>query len=180
MGDSYIYWARYRANHNGFANNLGIEGIREVAWMGQRGMHWPRLMPRLQYEIIHRPLPAMIVIHLGGNDLCDIGSATLDHNIRDDVQAIRELLPNTTLVFSSMIQRINYSGAQSAAAIDRKRKHANRRIRTFMSFGRGHFIPHSNISANQPELYKADGIHLSDRGVDIFLSNIADAVAAAM
>ena len=153
MGDSYLYWAQKRAAFRDIQDSFGIGQISGTQWMTKRGMKWKELMPRLQYEVIYNQVPKVIVIHLGANDICDVGEATLEHMIRNDISQIISMLPKVKLIFSGMVARRSWRGANDIGAIETKRKHANRRIRTFLNFHRGHFVDHSDIVSSESGFY---------------------------
>ena len=181
VGDSYLYWAEKRAALRGISDSFGLSQISGTLWLTKRGMSWKELMPRLQYEVIHNQVPKVLVIHLGANDLCNVGGATLQHMIRNDLKHIISLMPRCKLIFSSLVQRRSWRGATNVSAIEEKRVHTNRRIRTFLNYEhRGYFVCHKDIESAEEHFYRGDGVHLTDISTDLFLFNIKDAVKTAL
>ena len=67
-----MHWAAERAELKGLTNfQLEKENIR-VRWFGVRGMAWPDFKNRIQYLMMLKARPFMIVIHLGGNSVVKI------------------------------------------------------------------------------------------------------------
>lgn len=52
------------------------------------------------------------------------------------------------------------------------RKRANREIRIVLEHAWDIYLPHPAIRAERDQLYRADGVHLSDVGLDIFLADL--------
>ena len=83
IGSSIITHAEEAA----YAKNQGdlqLEG-RQVLWFGSRGMHWCDLRPKVQWEMLNRPPPVMLVIHVVGNDLVNISQAKMMKKITKDI-----------------------------------------------------------------------------------------------
>lgn len=51
-------------------------------------------------------------------------------------------------------------------------KNASCEIRRALERSLGQFLLHSEIRVDRPELYRDDGVHLSEVGLDIFLQDL--------
>lgn len=63
---------------------------------------WQEFNAFLQYELMHSKPPKAIVIH---HDLCQVGSAKLEHRMIADIEFIRSVLPGTQIIISGFVQR---------------------------------------------------------------------------
>lgn len=48
----------------------------------------------------------------------------------------------------------------------------NRETKRAWNAGLGQFLLHSEIGLDKPELYRDDGVHLSEKGLDVFLQDL--------
>ena len=76
--------------------NLDLDG-RTVHWFGKGGMHWAQLHSTIQLKMLYYPTPAMIVIHLAGNDLVDIKQAQLIKRINKGLSRLQYVFPETLI-----------------------------------------------------------------------------------
>ena len=175
VGDSYVHWLEDRTKFRGIAINLGNQSIHKVKWISKRGMHWSELNQVLQYQFLYHEPPKIIIVHLGSNDLTTTTGCELEHKMRDDLRSWMSAFPQTIFMFSELLPRLTWRAVNYPyKKIDKKRKHLNNCVRRFMSSMGGHFIKHSDITADTPGMYFEDGVHLSDVGYDFMLLNIND------
>ena len=116
IGSSIITHAEEAA----YAKNQGdlqLEG-RQVR------MHWYDLRPKVQWEMLIRPPPVMLVIHVGGNDLVNISQAKMMKKITKDIKYIHSVVPSSYLVWSDILTRSKWLGlrptAKNISNIDKK------------------------------------------------------------
>lgn len=150
-----------------------------MQWLGRRGLQWSGLLHLLFHEFVGPP-PKVLVIHLGGNDLGLVKGKALILQAHADFQLIRERWPGTLIVWSAMVPRRVWRGALNPLAIDKARRKANRELQRILESGIGVFLPHPSINAGQSELYRHDGVHLSERGMDIFLEDLRHGLRGAL
>lgn len=63
-------------------------------------------------------------------------------------------------------------GGGNHRGVERARQKAKKELRKILEQGLGVFIPHPEIRVDRPELYRKDGVHLSEAGLKIFLFNL--------
>ena len=147
------------------------EGLTSVGFQ-KRGMLWSEFNPTVSKLIARFPPPAMIIIQLGSNDLGTCKSIDLIQNIERDILRLRLLLPSTRIIWSDILMRRYWHCAHNGTAIERAPKRKNSAVNKFVTNDGHCVIHHPNIRARERNLYRFDGTHVSDIGVDIYLNNI--------
>ena len=71
-----------------------------------------------------------------------------------------------------MLPRRHWREGRDFTGLNRAVRKVNREMRLFLQKRQGWVIPHPDIVISRPELYRADGVHLSDAGNDIFLRDL--------
>ena len=180
VGDSLLHWGAERAELKGLKNfELETENIR-VRWFGVRKMKWPDFQSRIQYLMMLKARPFMIVVHLGGNSVVDIKLRTFQKKIINDFQYMFSTYPGINFVWSDILPRLKWRGAKPSdyPAMERKRGSINRTARKAVaSYADGRQIIHDNFD-HTVGLFWGDGVHLSDIGSDLFLANIQEALCS--
>ena len=116
--------------------------------------------------------PAMILIHLGSNDIGTIKTFNLIENIETDILRFKLLFPNCRIIWSELLMTRYCHNAKKGTALEKARKRVNCANKNFV-LSEGHCEnKHPNIRAGKKTLFRHDGVHLSDIGNDIFLNNI--------
>lgn len=181
IGDSLIKWAEDRAI---FRNNynLGVHDKRLI-WSGYRGMHLDELLPKLQHNILFYPVPAMIIIHVGGSDLVNVKQAKLMKSISKVLKYIAAIFPSSYVVWSDILPRKQWRGIKDTPAnlvkMHNKRKRINRAGRqTALQLPLGRSVINYDIDTTTDGLFRSDGTHLSPIGNDIFLTTLQEAIAS--
>ncbi|OCT91753.1 hypothetical protein XELAEV_18014818mg [Xenopus laevis] len=83
IGHSFVHRARARAEQQTYTTNLGIKDVR-IVWMGIRGLKWPDLLPIILQMKSRWGFPAIILIHLSGNDIGKGRKMYLIRNIKKE------------------------------------------------------------------------------------------------
>lgn len=178
VGDSLLFWGEDRADMKGLTNfQLEKDNVR-VRWFGIRGMHWAELKSRIQYLIMLKARPFIIVIHLGGNDVVCTKLRTLQKKIENDVQYLFSSYPGILFVWSDILPRLKWKGVQPEEypAMERKRGCINRTARRVVASSKsGRVVVHNNFD-DTAGLFWNDGIHLSEIGSDLLLANLQEAL----
>lgn len=166
-----MFWAAHRAKRVQMGSQLGLSQWATVEWRGRRGLRWSGLLPLL-FTGPFITAPQVLVIHLGGNDLGMLKRKALVIQARLDLQKIREAWPDVRILWSAIVPRRVWRDVTDPGAMDRALKKVNREIRKSLREGVDGFIPHPCLKANLPNLYRQDGVHLSELGNDIFLQDL--------
>lgn len=101
-----------------------------IKWHSIIGRHWQQLDPHILQLMRNSTPPEFLVIHLGSNDVTTGGLASkkLIEEIQCTFLRYNALLPNTKVVWSSILPRLYWLGAplNCGTQIDKKRKKMNR------------------------------------------------------
>lgn len=169
-----MHWAQKRAESRGI-HNLGLPEQYTVLWFGKRGMHWGELLSAVQREMLFRQIPAMILVHLGGNDIetCNVGKFV--KLICKNFKYLISVFNQTQIIWSDILPRVCWEGIPS---LTKKRKRINRAGHgAVRKHNLGTIISH-DIDGSNSELFRTDGVHLSDKGNDIFLDCLSHSLTA--
>ncbi len=113
IGDSIIRWAG--------VTNLQLNGADETVWHGRGGARLETLYSRLHRLVQRTPQPTMLIIHLGTNDIFAEPLGVIRRRLLEGLTAVRNLLPETCIVWSDILPRLFYYGEQSRWAGNRVR-----------------------------------------------------------
>ena len=187
VGDSMIYWAAsYLVKRGESAMNLGLPH-HTVTWKGLRGGHLAD-MPDFIYKSLRRHydtsactwpcnhVPAMIVIHVGTNDLLTLDLVQFRHRCRHVVAECIKLMPHSVMVWSDILPRHWYDGAHSQCSVDLKRKSMNKTARAIILANGGKVIKHANFHWETRSLFREDHLHLDLFGQFLFANNLRKAL----
>lgn len=117
-------------------------------------------------------MPDILVIHLGGNDLGLIQGKALVMQVLQDLLLIKSRWPGVKILWSAIIPWKTWHYAIDPKAMKGVRRNANREIRRALLGGLGQIIEQPELMADKPDLYRRDGVHFSEVGMDIFLRDI--------
>ncbi|CAC5412216.1 unnamed protein product [Mytilus coruscus] len=179
MGSSIVYWGARSIKRSPGGQNLGLQSKGyNFHWYGQRGMKWKNLLPSVEQNLRCYPPPQILIIHLGSNDLGLIKGKELIEQIRLDIMRLHVLLPNLSLVWTEILPRRYWHLAENQVAINSTRKRVNAAVRNIFKeeLNHGLVICHPNIKAQERDLFRHDGVHVSDVGNDVFLNNFQGAL----
>lgn len=175
IGDSYVRRGEQRATET-MGNNLGVEGVSYIHWFGKGGLRWKDFIPFLNQALHGRSAPDILVVHCGGNDLGSMTSVKLVAAMKEDLNRIHLRYPNMKIHFSAINQRCKWKSGVKPGKIDKGRRFVNNVMATFVSGLGGSFVEHPHIHFETPELFLRDKVHLSERGMDIFLDSFAESI----
>jgi len=82
-------------------------------------MKWDQVVAVINYLLLSDLPPSILVIHCGGNDICDTPSGLLRYKIRVAISTISRLLPYTLLVWSQILPRIQWQNEKNHSALER-------------------------------------------------------------
>ena len=99
------------------------------------GMVWSVLSTTISRAMRDVPPPAMILIHLGSNDLGTIKTFNLIENIEIDIFRLKLLLPNCRIIWTELLMRRHWHNAKKGNALEKARKRVNCAIKNFVLSG---------------------------------------------
>ncbi|XP_052091886.1 corepressor interacting with RBPJ 1-like isoform X1 [Mytilus californianus] len=180
VGSSIVYWAHKRASQLRDIN-LGVKTSEAcVEWYGTRGMRWNALLPKLMELVQSKPPPDVLILYVGSNDVGYVKPMDLVKMIKNDLGTIKEMCPDTQLIYNEILSRINWRGAPNNEDGEQQRLTINKYVKPAVESMGGFMIHHPDIRNVNLALYRDDGVHLNDVGYDIFNGNVADTVRAAL
>jgi lysophospholipase L1-like esterase len=173
VGSSIIYWAHRRAVVRPVGKDLGLnrQGV-DVVWHGVRGLKTDNLRQELDDLLSKFPKPSAIVLHAGANDVTSVTCIKLTRDIKKIVKWIAQRLPSVTIIWSHMLSRVIWRGANRIQSVEKARKRVNAAVGQIVIAAGGKVLHNPDIDFTTPGLYRTDGVHLSDIGNDIFLNDL--------
>lgn len=138
-------------------------------------MKWKQVCPQVRTLLKIEEPPSYLLIHCGGNDIGqgDTG-VVLRKRIKKDLIYLHNLLPNTTIVWSQILPRLQWRGEVDHLAVERARVRLNSSIATFVLNLEGKYIRYPELKTSYPLLFK-DQVHLNVLGNSLFLHRIQQA-----
>ncbi|XP_053571477.1 uncharacterized protein LOC128661226 [Bombina bombina] len=147
-------------------------GSRHLGWLGRRGLCWADLPGLLQDAMKRWEKPHVLIIHLGGNDLGSIPGWDLSAVIQSDLCTFKAWMPGVRMGWSNIIPRLTWRHMASHRTAFQVRKKLNRDVRKLMFELRGFVVEHKTIAEADRSLYRGDGVHLSNHGMDLFIEDL--------
>ncbi|XP_062972038.1 uncharacterized protein LOC134392018 isoform X2 [Elgaria multicarinata webbii] len=178
-GHSMVFWAGRRAATSSFGSQLGFSQRANIQWLGRRGMRWERLLPTLFQDTPAAAPPQVLIIHLGGNDLGLLKGKALILQAIADFKIIRQRWPRVRIVWSCILPRFIWRSGD-IKPMERARRRVNSEIFRELSRHGDLSITHPTITLTRRELYRQDGVHLSDIGNDLFLYDLQRALGVVL
>ena len=95
---------------------------------------------------------------------------------------VQQLLPEAEIVWSEILPRRSYAHVpdRDQMRADRVRLAMNKRARAWCRQAGVPVITHQAIRHDDHTLYRQDGIHLSDVGIELFLQDVGRGIANMM
>lgn len=90
-----------------------------------------------------------------------------------DLEALAALLPSVRIILSHLLQRQTWRGVSRPEAAERARKRINSAVCVKVLELGGLVISHPDINFKAEALCRADGVHPSDLGNDVWLDAVA-------
>ena len=170
MGSSIIYWAHQRAVAVN-STDLDLENY-SIKWHGIRGMKWHSFMETFN-SLTNDATPDIVIIHLGSNDISFNNPHPLINKMKTDICLAMEKFPNTVFIFSELLSRRVWGRIEGWEG-ERKKLEINKEIGILMRKRGGKVITHHNIQWRDKSLFRGDGVHLTDKGNDIFIDDLSN------
>lgn len=171
LGHSFIYWAARFAARSSWGLNLGLGASAFLHWKGIRGMRWSQFMD-VAIKESHGWVPDILVVHLGGNDIATQPGKHLILSILADFREWRDKFPHCNIIWSTIIPRFTWRAECDPERLNRARRSINREVCRAVRSSFGSVVGHPGICLNKPELFRSDGVHLSDLGLQLFLEDL--------
>ena len=177
VGDSHVHWAARQALQRGDVE-LQIDVWGDLlTWKGRRGAKLIGAIDLLQefLDSAKSGVPDLIIFHLGCNDFLDRPKLGFHLMVRNLIEFCQFMLPNTIIVWSSILPRPVYRGVDDQGGLSAKLSEINRNAcKLFIKAG-GRAIGHPRIS-RRGELFREDDVHLNTCGLNLFLDSLRDAL----
>ena len=141
-----------------------------VYWIGLRGARLQDCERLLSLALETCPDPDTVVVHLGGNDIGINSLRFCLRLIRHLPQLVAQYAPQAVLYWSDVLPRVAYRGIERVPA-EKTRIRMNMCARSFR-FVIG--IKHPSLKSETKENFRADGVHLTERGNAIFISTLLE------
>jgi lysophospholipase L1-like esterase len=119
--------------------------------------------------------PTFIVIHIGGNDIAASKVGHLRNDVKNVLTWVARNLPNTLIIWSQILPRINWRYSENSDAMERCRYRVNNYVASFVIKNGGAYIRYPEIKVNNTCIC-SDGVHLTYLGNDVFLSTLQGAI----
>lgn len=169
-----------RAKGRTYGSNLDLDpNLFQIFWFGKRGMIWEDLMTEFVKLCYGWPLPHILVIHLGGNDVGKRKTLDLVFSMQCFIQKFKALSPGSVIVFSEIIPQLTWLQGNGNRVFEKIRKRINHMMEKFLTLGYGISFHHVQLEGGIPGLYREDGVHLSEIGLDILNLDFQTAIEMA-
>ena len=183
MGSSLIVWAEKAAKTPQQAGVTPQQTWPEltsnsVKWYGQGGMGWSHFRATMIPLLARQAPPRSIWIHLGSNNLGKIPLRSLIDWSKAELQWLASNSPGSCIIWSDILARRFYTGAQSQVQMENNRKVYNSRMRSFVLANGGKAVRHLSISWDSAGIFRSDGVHLNAEGNRRLNSDLQGAMVA--
>ena len=168
LGHSLVFWlgSWVRQNKAAFPFN--------TKWIGLRGARVDAVRKAFDKAVRTTTRPDFIILHAGSNDLCHLPSGQLRHRLADLLGHMQRTFPETIIIWSGMLLRRHYKGANSQYKINRARLTVNRFVAKFATTSGMKAVKH-NFLVGQPQLFR-DDVHLIDACNLLFARDLMNAL----
>ncbi|XP_063410045.1 uncharacterized protein LOC134693232 isoform X2 [Mytilus trossulus] len=179
IGSSIICSARDHSENRPSGSNLGLLKNNNcfLRWAGKSGMKWDDVVGTVNSIInLCNKIPHALILHCGGNDIGNVPCGALLYHVKFTIAILSRMLPNCSLIWSSILPRRSWRYSSDDHAMEVTRKRINRGVRSYILKHGGYVIKYPDFDDRHPALYSDDGVHLSFIGNDIFLNQIQSAL----
>ncbi|CAI5659661.1 unnamed protein product [Oreochromis niloticus] len=172
IGSSYIRRAESEAKEI-FGENFGLNA--KVQWFGKEGMRWRGVLPCFYEELSRQSPPDILVIHAGGNDLGLFSAYKLSSVIEKELMQLHAGFPSMAIAYSSINNRQVWRYG-NPGKINKDREIVNASIRKAVDRFAGVIIEHPCLRFVNSSTFLPDGVHLTKKGNELFLTSIHSAI----
>ena len=151
VGDSIVCRAAKLGRH--------LPGGGTMLWKGLSGAKCVAVENRILrfLRVEHHPVPTTLIMHLGTNDIFHASTTDIRERVKKNLDGIRRLLPNTRLIWSDILVRLEYSEQKRKGAGKRNMRSINKRAHKVMREeleGCNKVVVHSHIFQSKRKYYK--------------------------
>lgn len=143
----------------------------EILWQGYGGLGVQDVKGKL--TLLRRSIddPDILLLHCGGNDLGRLSLGDLRQSVISLLRYLHKTLPDTKLIFSQILPRLQYRYSTNIEAMERCRKRVNSAAgREVLRLG-GCYLKYPDITLSEI-FFLLDRVHLSELGSCIFLNTL--------
>jgi len=167
------------------SSNLQLRGAGSVTWVGQGGARCNGVANRISRCLRSNPYPTTVIIHLGTNDIFHDKTWNIKKKVKENLSAVRNLLPNARLIWSDILVRLMYADEINDGAGKRNMRTINKRAHKIMREqlpGDNKVIVHSGIfqagrrRVGNQQLFEYDCTHPTAFGLQLLRNNWSDAL----
>ncbi|KAM8966819.1 uncharacterized protein RCH25_025452 [Pelodytes ibericus] len=167
IGQFLVFWDKRRAAARPDGQQLACSRAHlEVKWFGYRGYDWGDVFDKLIHLLNRGRRPDVVIFHAGGNDLGLFPQRVLVRTMKQDINRLRDWLPGVAVVWAEIVPRFQWRHARDQVALGKSRIKINRLMSAFVRKVGGVVVRHRELEAQLPGYYRAEGVHLSDVGLD--------------
>ena len=166
VGSSLIYWAAMTERRANVQARHQLHGAA-IHWVGRRGAGVAGFMDLLDV-VQSRGYPALVVLHLGANDIGSRSNVDISGSLLSMRRAVLQAYPGCEVALSELVFRTHYRGGGDASAMDRCRRRINTDLHRYAP---GWVVLHRNLDGTDG-LLRDDGVHLTDIGNCLLINNI--------
>ena len=114
----------------------------------------------------------MIILHVGTNDLVSTDMFSMRQRIKLFLHEARLLYPKSLLIWSDILPRVFYFGANTQKAMEKKRRKINKWAEYQATKLGCQVLHHPQFQQSKLHLFRYDAVHLSVDGNMVFRENI--------
>ncbi|KAJ7331886.1 hypothetical protein JRQ81_014066 [Phrynocephalus forsythii] len=175
VGHSIVYWAGVWAKQSHWGQHLGMEEHVCITWFGNRGMHWGDLLPGLWTLFRQHGEPHGLVIQLGENDITSSRGIDLKKEMEASLLVLHSTYPDVMLFWSQLLQKRHWGGGHPGR-VELLRRKLDKAIGRLITTWGGIWIKHRDITSAARDMYRADGVHLSEMGNSQWVTGVRSAI----
>eukprot|EP00105_Crassostrea_gigas_P009786 XP_011424869.1 PREDICTED: uncharacterized protein LOC105326498 isoform X2 [Crassostrea gigas] len=145
-------------------------------WQGKGGMIWTDMYKKIKTLLKVNDKPQYLIMHCAANDMGKTKLKELIENVNTTLGKIQLLLPDTNIIWSQLLPRRKWRYSEDVNAMNKSLIRLKCSIAAKLVRNGGGYIEYPDIKPNDELLFDRDGVHLSEKGTEIFLNTICAAI----